>query len=147
MCKRVLIFFVDNVNGALDVIYVVLSHSLQRIWQGRGHFLCVQGIELFSLFDELQTVTISIVLEVVHGGIIVNIGDKIHSSIPAIMRRFVMVIWTGWSFKEMRIILEWVKRSEIKRKSCLCDKWTTLFFMPWVSVVNAKIVLIHNGTL
>ena len=116
VCKRVLIFFVDNVNGALDVIYVVLSDSLHRIWQGRGHFLCVRAIELFSL-----PFTISIVLEVVHGDIIVNISDKIHSSIPAIVTRFVMVIWAR-SLKEMRIILEWIKRSEIKRKSCLCDK-------------------------
>ena len=117
VCKRVLIFFVDKVNGALDVIYVVLSHSLHRIWQGRGHFLCVQAIELFSL-----PFTISVVLEVVHGDIIVNISEKIHSSIPAIVTRFVMVIWARWSLKEMRIILEWVKRSEIRRKSCLCDK-------------------------
>ena len=102
---------------ALDVIYVVLSHSLHRIWQGQGHFLCVQAIELFS-----PPFTISIVLEVVHGDIIVNISDKIHSSIPAIVTRFVMVIWARWSLKEMRIILEWVKRSEIRRKSCLCDK-------------------------
>ena len=116
VCKRVLIFFVDNVNGALDVIYVVLSDSLHRIWQGRGRFLCVRAIELFSL-----PFTISIVLEVVHGDIIVNISDKIHSSIPAIVTRFVMVIWAR-SLKEMRIILEWIKRSEIRRKSCLCDK-------------------------